>query len=275
MFQITDPHPAVHKTPVLVTYEVCQPNIFIHTPTSTTPILCIPQLLYIDVIVHSVICMHNSSNVSAYFLWGKTVGKQKDCIQLVFNPNAGCIKPRDTFKVTVTLKPRETGILEEIFVPCFVGRVEEPTMLAVMCAVDNVHVRFDLPVQEGEPKKVFWPPKIVEDYGSRTYGLDNFSNEESYCFTDEPKKFYLQDKTSQSNTDRNDDVGSIKEIELPTLLSLGCPEQTPEVFSEKSVNVQKGPLAEYFGPDLILEDYHLEIPQIPIKTRNTIIIFAK
>lgn len=280
MFQITHPQPTIMRTPILITYEVCQPNIIIHTPTSTSPILCISELLNVDVITHAVVCMHNSSNVPAYFLWGPAVGKQKDSMELQFNPKAGVIRPRDTFKVTVSLKPHETGILEYVFVPCFVGRVTEPVMLTVMCAVDNIHVRFELPIQEGKYQKVLWPPKIVDEYNVQSFNNIPFTHEEddliSYldtkcCFE---KILKNRNQICINNDDDDDDVNDDhhndddQRFEIPP--QLDCNEETPKTDDEIVVNVQKPVLKDYFGADLILEDYHLEIPQVPLRTRNNL-----
>lgn len=280
MVLITHPLTAVLESPVIVTYEVCQPKIIVHSPASTSSILCIPELLNIGVTIHAVLCMHNASNVPAYFLWGAPVGKQKNCIDVRFNPKAGVIKPRDILKITISLKPQETGILEQIHVPCFVGRVDEPVMLAVMCAVDNIHVCFTLPMHDGRHRRIPWPPQIIDEYSLQSYSLPLFALEEdpitTSSFWDIPhidKKPCLQEilkakaDYAQATKDDNLNTPSPFDINLSRLLNINCYEQTPQTLSNESV-VAKPALIDHFGSELILEEYHIQIRDVPIKTRN-------
>lgn len=281
MILITHPTTAVLETPILVIYEVCQPKIIIHTPTSTSPILCISELLNIGVTIHAVICMHNVSNVLAYFLWGSSVGKQNKCMNIHFNPKAGVIKPKDIFKVTVSLKPNETGILEQIFIPCFIGRVEEPVMLTVMCAVDNIHVYFDLPTPDGRRKRILWPPQIIDEYNYHYYDLPLGSHEEDIVSTNklsavpylDTKSCYQNILIAKSNFEKN--IGNISPQQSIDFISnfkkryTNCYEQTPQTLSAESIAI-KPSLIQRFGSDLILEDNYIEITDVPIKTRKTL-----
>lgn len=149
---------------ILVTYEVCQPKIFIHSPMSTTPILCPTDLLYVGVRYQSSLCIHNTGNIPGCFLWGLPVGKEAHCVNVHYYPNAGVVKPKDVYKVNVTITPLRTGIFEEIFLSCFVGKMDEPVTVRLMCAVDNVHVNIYLPNDDGSFQKVAWPPKATQDF---------------------------------------------------------------------------------------------------------------
>lgn len=274
MVLITQPQQKILNTPILITYEVCQPNITIHTPTSTTPILCIPELLNINVTTHTVVCMHNTSNVPAYFLWGNPVGKQKHCINLSFSPKAGMIEPRNTFRATVTLKPQQTGILEHIYVPCFIGRVAEPVILTVMCAVDGIHVCFSLP----EDKKIYWPPKIIDEHdissafhlpsylyeeeNGESFHMDIVNTDTKFCFQE-----LLQGKSYiDVNPQQQTNLHAV--MQPAELLCLEYHEQTPEMLSEEFVSIEKQRLIEAFDSSLILEDYFVEVRDVPLKTRN-------
>lgn len=223
--------------------------------------------------------MHNSSNVPAYFLWGSAVGKHKQCVDMLFSPKAGVIKPRNTFKVTVSLQPNVTGILEHIYVPCFIGRVAEPVILTVMCAVDNIHVCFSLPVQEGKYKKIYWPPQIIDEYNFQTFNLPLYlygeeSADDSFVLPQTDTKFcfqqLMQARTNQRFDDVNDSPKPDTSFVLPRLLSLDYhgEETPPHAVSEESVTSEKPRLTDAFGSELILEDYHLEIRDVPLRTRK-------
>lgn len=222
----------------------------------------------------------------AYFLWGSAVGKHKDCVNLFVTPKAGVIKPRNTFKVTVTLKANVTGILEHIYVPCFVGRVPEPVILTVMCAVDNIHVCFSLPMAEGKYKKIYWPPQIIDEYNFQSFNLPLYLlGEENAdqvvtspmdtksCFQQLVKVRTKQNFDDASDDDDDDSRKAAANFVLPRLLSFNFHEEAPQSsISEESVSSEKSRLIEAFGSDLILEDYHLEIRNVPLRTRKEFFI---
>lgn len=148
---------------MLITYEVCQHNIMIHTAMSTSSILCPGNLMYLGVRSIYTLCVHNVGDIAAYFLWGNCVGDQAKCLDMQIFPRTGVIKPHDFVKISVSLVPLETGIIEHVFLPCFIGRLEEPLMVTVMCAVDNVHLKFFLPDNAGRYKEVLWPPTVINE----------------------------------------------------------------------------------------------------------------
>lgn len=273
MLLITHPVPAILETPILVIYEVCQPKIVIHTPTSTSPILCISELLHLDVTIHAVICMHNASNVKTFFQWGSPVGKQKDCVTVRFNPKAGAIKPRDIFKVTVSLKPLETGILEQIYIPCFVGRVEEPEMLTVMCAVDNIRVCFSLPTRDGHHRRVLWPPQVIDEYNFQYYNLPVCEEDIASTNTLNVVPHLDTGPCYQKILKAKSDYGQLlcdsspKQSQAFDINRLICGEQTPQSISSES-SAAKPSITERFGSELVLEDHYFEITDVPIKTRK-------
>lgn len=72
--------------------------------------------------------------------------------------------------VTFSLQPLDTGLLEKIQIPCFIGNTDEPIMISVLCIVDDICVYFHLPNLEGGFQKIFWPPKATQE--SETFSVD-------------------------------------------------------------------------------------------------------
>lgn len=177
MLIVTHPVKSAMDSLILVTYEICEPQISVHTPMSTSAILCPNDLLNLGVTAHAVVCMHNTTNVCSYFMWGEPVGNQENSLAVQFFPTSGMINPGHVLKVSVALTPLQAGILDQVYVPCFVGRTTEPVVLTVMCAVDNIHICFKLPTQDGRYRKVKWPPKIINEF-NRNFSLTAVSHEE-------------------------------------------------------------------------------------------------
>lgn len=270
---ISYPTHTLLRTPVLILYEAVEPKIIIHTPTSTLPVICMHDLLNVNVVTHAVLCMHNVSKVQAYFLWGKPVGEQKDSIDIQFNPRAAVINPREVFKITVTLKPLKTGTLENIFVPCFVGRVAEPVILTVMCAVDSIHVLFKLPMHDVNEGVVLWPPPIIDEYGENLFKPPEMLYEENIAepFVNESQctKNISRPKADfqKSLFSSNRGLLSVKSMEKyrdDWILF----EQTPQSSSNHSIK-SKSLLADHVA-DFILEQNYIEIHNVPVKTRKII-----
>lgn len=165
---------------MLVTYEVCQHNIVVHTCMSQSAILCPDSLLYLGVRSLYTLCIHNVGSIAAHFLCGNSVGDQAHCIDIQIFPRTGIIKPHDFIQISISLTPLETGILENIFLPCFIGRLEEPLMVTVMCAVDNVHLRIFLPNTDGRYKEISWPPNVINECEYTTSTLfQDYGNDEN------------------------------------------------------------------------------------------------
>lgn len=161
---------------MLITYEICQPKILIHSSTSDSAIICPDGLLYLGVRTFYTLCIHNASNVTAHFLWGNPIGEQVDCVQMEIYPHTGTIKPHKSVKVTVSLTPQKTGIIEYAYLPCFIGRLDEPIIVTVMCAVDNVHLIVFLPTDNGRYKEIMWPPNIIDEYNYMLPTDEQFEN---------------------------------------------------------------------------------------------------
>lgn len=91
----------------------------------------------------------------------------------------GELKPCESKTVQLELTCYEVGILDEIFIPCFIGEYQEPLQMRLLCVVDCLHVFFYLPTKNNDFQKVLWPPKVIYEYDS------NWSH---YCSCEEVLK---------------------------------------------------------------------------------------
>lgn len=153
---------------MLVTYNVCVPKITVHTSMSNSPILCPSSLIYLGVCSFYTLCMHNTGNVAAHFLCGDCVGDQANYLDIQISPRAGMIKPHDFVKISVSLVPLQTGLIEHVYLPCFIAKMEEPLVVTIMCAVDNVHLKILLPNSDGHYTEVLWPPNVIDEYNMQS-----------------------------------------------------------------------------------------------------------
>lgn len=119
-----------------------------------------------------MVCLHNvGTKLAASFIWGNPVGKQADKVVIRCLPKSGIVQPQKCVHISIILQPLATGILDEIYVPCFVGNMDEPIMLTILCVVDNVCLYFHLPDNMGKSEKILWPPIAIVDFDSSSLDL--------------------------------------------------------------------------------------------------------
>lgn len=108
--------------------------------------------------------MHNLGDIVACFLWGSIAGTQSKLMKIKLTPNSGFIKPGESLKVDVQLTPLELGLFEHLYVPCFVGKMDDPIMLRIFCFVENIFVNIHLPNEKGKFDVVYWPPRMINEF---------------------------------------------------------------------------------------------------------------
>lgn len=167
----------------LVTYEITELNIVIKTGQSEEPILCPMQMLYSGIPIDISFKIKNNSLIPGCFYLLKPIGLDADKIEVEYDPQSGMfysvieklilvyyiiflgeLKPRSSKQVDVKLTCHELGILEKIFLPCFIGKSQEPIYIRLLCIVDCLHVFFYMPTKNNEFQKILWPPKVVYEY---------------------------------------------------------------------------------------------------------------
>lgn len=147
-----------------INYKVTQPYIAVHTDLSPCPCLFSQETLHKNITTNLKVCMHNLGEIVACFLWGSIAGTQSDLMKIQFTPKSGLIKPGGSFKVDVQLTPLKLGLFEHIYVPCFVGKMNDPIMLRIFCFVENIFVNIHLPNEKGKFDVVYWPPRMVNEF---------------------------------------------------------------------------------------------------------------
>lgn len=147
----------------LVMYALSEPEIIIRTASEEYkyPILSPEHILYLNLPETFEVTLYNTSeDVPGAFIWGIPFGIHSTKMDVQCNPRSGFISCRRSLLIKVTITPLETGIMDEIVLPCFIGYRSNPLLLTIMCAVDNIHINFYLPVAH-RFLKVCWPPRIV------------------------------------------------------------------------------------------------------------------
>ncbi|XP_050304849.1 uncharacterized protein LOC126742262 [Anthonomus grandis grandis] len=148
----------------LVTYEIVEQNIAIKTGHADQPILCPLEMLYVGVPVSISFKIKNLGVIPACFYFFSPIGDDACKISLEYNPQSGQLNPRCCQKITLKLICHEVGILENIFLPCFIGMHQDPLKVRLLCMVDCVHLFFYLPVKSDDFQKILWPPKVIYEY---------------------------------------------------------------------------------------------------------------
>ncbi|KAF2903634.1 hypothetical protein ILUMI_02541 [Ignelater luminosus] len=297
-------HPTLEATNslCLITYEVVQPEIIIHTRSSQQPILYPGKLLHVNCPTFYMVCLHNvGTKLTASFIWGRPVGKQADQIIIRCLPKSGIVQPQKCIHISITLQPLATGVLDEIYVPCFVGNMDQPIMLTVLCVVDNICLNFHLPDNMGKSEKVIWPPTAIADFDSFSLGVSTSKHEmeEDSIKRDElcQKLHVLKDPITlfQTETILNNttmvNIGDEFNKEK-TLLTEEINEDNEMHFnfetsdtsfdlegihekeSTASVNLSLDSLKHYFGSEVVLQEHLVEYHNVPLRTpfKKTILI---
>ncbi|XP_044754078.1 uncharacterized protein LOC123313311 isoform X2 [Coccinella septempunctata] len=147
----------------MVTYEVVEWDIRIYSDVSRFPIVCSLKLHYVGIEYKWHFFIRNFTPILGCFWLLPPVGEGAHKMELSFHPKFGVIRPGEKIKVVVRVVPKETGLIDNIFVPCFVSRHRPPIMIRILGAIDDVNVYFYIPSQAEGFDKILWPPKVLNE----------------------------------------------------------------------------------------------------------------
>ncbi|KAF5296355.1 hypothetical protein FQR65_LT10247 [Abscondita terminalis] len=245
----------------LITCEVSEPNIKIHTGLSQYPLIVPGKLLYLGCKTQYNLCVHNfSKRLSGSFAFGSPEGKQADDIDITFKPKSGVVCPNSCVHVIMSIVPLEVGVIGDVEVLCHIKYCDVPIRMAFMCVVDNIHLNYYLPTaNENDPfVKVFWPPHIVPP--SPKGLLEEMENEEESTKTEMKASMESIDESKES-------------LDFASLESCPGEESTETKLSSSSAKSQSS-LRNLFTEDVQFYEHAIEFRDIPLRTpvKKTIIL---
>ncbi|CAG9763662.1 unnamed protein product [Ceutorhynchus assimilis] len=233
----------------VITYEVIHMDIAFKTQ-SKQAILCPLQLLYTEVPTEVSFRLKNYSLIPGCFYFLKPIGQDANKISIEYLPELGELKANGSKKIALRLTCKEVGILEDIFIPCFIGKNQEPIRLRLLCVVDCVHVFFYLPSKNNEYQKILWPPKMVYEH-DMTWSDHCFCEESSSV----PLKIIQSDSEMKLEEQSNDTLKNISRSSINT--------DTDDILET----------LESVDSDIFLQDYVMEVKGVKTKEPRKFTIF--
>lgn len=131
---------------IIIRAVIHQPNISIRD-SANSPTLSITERLFVGVPYTGRIILRNNGKIPTTFMWDKPTGSQAYFLSIKFSSRADEIEPNETKVLDVEITPKRIGFINQVYVPCFIGRYSDPLFLHVQCFVDNIRVSFSVPVE--------------------------------------------------------------------------------------------------------------------------------
>ncbi|XP_046744283.1 uncharacterized protein LOC124410163 [Diprion similis] len=107
-----------------------------------TAILRPERSLYVGIKETYLLTLRNLTCKPVSYAWGLPPEKDGCRMKVYFNPKEGLIPPTDVATIEVICLPTNTGIIEGLYIPCFVGGSQDPIMLGIQCTIDALNVTF-------------------------------------------------------------------------------------------------------------------------------------
>ncbi|KAF5273951.1 hypothetical protein FQA39_LY01066 [Lamprigera yunnana] len=250
-----------------VTFEVRESNMKIHSPFPTFPIIFPRHLLYLGHPLIYQLCIHNcSEKMPRSFMFGTPKGSQVSNLQIHFAPKSGITAALSCVHVTMTLCPLKTGIVHDIRVPCIIEFDTNLIFLSILCAVDNIHLNYYLPNDDGKFRKVFWPPPLYADLNLGD--LSKMKQEEcQFLLVEEAEESVeLTKVTSLSSSKLQVDLFNHFDLDFKLSLESSSKEEMLTQKSSSVLNVVAAPLRNDFDSDVVLQQHIVEFRSIPLRT---------
>ncbi|KAL1490685.1 hypothetical protein ABEB36_013340 [Hypothenemus hampei] len=261
-----DQFPLVAESICVVIYEIIKLDIVIQTGQSRGPILCPMQMLYTGVPIKISFQIHNNSLIPGCFYFLEPIGSDADKIHIEYEPKSGQLKACATKKIIVKLICYEVGILENVIIPCFIGKNEKPLELRLLCVVDCIHIFFYIPMKNRQFEKILWPPKVIYEYNSE---WNNYC-----CLCEEPateceealKNIQSEHETNLSKISSE----TMNEIKHGTNVSLE-EEIQDSVEEEDCQNILDTLKSE--DTEIMLQDYVVEVSNVKTNELKKVTIY--
>ncbi|CAL7935610.1 unnamed protein product [Xylocopa violacea] len=108
------------------------------------------RTLHIGIEETYVLMLKNLTNISLNYSWGEVNGLDSKKMKLCACPENGEVPAGKTQKMEITFLPIEEGIVQSLFIPCFVGDTRKIIMLAIECSIQPLYVTFYFPLGDKE-----------------------------------------------------------------------------------------------------------------------------
>ncbi|XP_048263487.1 uncharacterized protein LOC105665882 [Bombus terrestris] len=109
------------------------------------------RTLYIGVKETYILILKNLADDSLNYSWGEVNGLDSSKMKLCVCPEKGEVLARGTKKIEITITPVSEGIVQSLFIPCFVGDSRKIIMLGIECFIESLYVIFYFPLNDDTP----------------------------------------------------------------------------------------------------------------------------
>lgn len=251
----------------IVTYQLIHYEIVIHTGHSDSPIICPMKMLYKNIPEQIQIKVENFSPITGCFYFQNPIGNDKDKLSIEFHPQSSVLKPNKSVDVQVKLSCKETGTMENVYVPCFVGLGQDAIMLRILCIADDIHIIFYLPNTTNSFQKIMWPPKVIYEFDANPW----------YCPCEQEKCLHFQEPLEFGNVDAQFQSSTSDHL-IEKFVMESVPELGASDSSNSSVTNVMGSLKEIlqnkFGKVMNLQEV-VEVRQLSANEPHTISFYIQ
>ncbi|KAL3267965.1 hypothetical protein HHI36_007102 [Cryptolaemus montrouzieri] len=249
-----------------VTYQILNWDIRIFSKVSKYPIVCSLKLHYIGLKYKWNFFLKNYTPILGCFWLFPPIGEEAEMLELNFHPKFGVIRPGEKINVEVTVNPKEVGIIEKIFIPCFISKHCAPIMIRFLCAVDDVNVYFYIPSQAEGYDKILWPPKVLSEVDFQQMKSTEVlwtGEEENYTYPFDCK-----------NDEKLTSEGMDADVVTPDITNeISCTQSCKDVDYTLLTHKSSGSyiisltefLKEQFKSEFIKQDYIVQIRDVSLK----------
>nr|XP_012138115.1 PREDICTED: uncharacterized protein LOC100879367 isoform X4 [Megachile rotundata] len=122
--------------------------------TITMGIIRPTRTLYIGIEETCVLTIKNLSDKALIYSWGEVNGEDAEKVKVCACPEKGEVSGRTSEKIKITLTPIKEGIVQSLYMPCFIGGSQKIIILGVECYIEPLYVTFYFPLTDKEPVKL-------------------------------------------------------------------------------------------------------------------------
>ncbi|KOC63253.1 Deleted in lung and esophageal cancer protein 1 [Habropoda laboriosa] len=108
------------------------------------------RALFIGIEETYILMLKNLANNSLNYSWGEVNGLDSKKMKLCVCPEKGEVSVGNGQKIEITFTPIKEGIVQSLFIPCFIGDSRKIIMLGIECSIKPLYVTFYLPLGDEE-----------------------------------------------------------------------------------------------------------------------------
>ncbi|OAD62065.1 hypothetical protein WN48_07718, partial [Eufriesea mexicana] len=109
------------------------------------------KILYIGIEETYILILRNLASNTLNYSWGEVNGLDSTMMELCVCPEKGEVLAGNTQRMKITITPIKEGIVQSLFIPCFVGDSRKIIMLGIECAIESLYVTFYFPLDDEMP----------------------------------------------------------------------------------------------------------------------------